>query len=322
MALTQVQNLSLVQTAFERYAYFSLRPQMVYIDLCDVKPTNESTNYVTVQFQITADLPAASSPIPESVDISPVALSDSNVTVTCLEYGNAVQTTARLRAGAYMEINPIVAEIIGYNAGISLDTVARNTFQTGTNVYLSGGVTNRNLLTTSGTTYLTGKDGTRANKKLAGLNVMPFGDGTYRGIIHPDVAFDFQTVTGGNNWSDPHVFSDPSGIYNGKIGQFQGVTYLQTPRAPIFTDVGNGAGAAGPVDAYRTIILGRQAVACGYSQGGGYTSGMNPTYVQIPEIDTLRRYDGTGWKWLGGFSIFRQQALFNIESSSSLGNNT
>lgn len=321
MALTQKSSLSLYQTAFEKLAYYALRPELYFMDLVDVRPSNLTNNGATVQFQLNSDLAAATTPLTETADITPVAMSDSNVTVTMLEYGNAVQTTAQARAFPYMPLNPIVANVIGFNAGTSLDTIARATFQAGTQVYLSGGVANRNLLTITGSTSLVGKEVTRAVAKLGGQNVQRFPNGAYRGIIHPDVVYDFKTVTGGTNWSDPHVYSDPSGIYNGVVGTFQGVTFMESPRAPLFADVGNGAGGAGTVDAYRTLILGRQAVAAAYSNGGGYTGGFGPTYVDIPEIDVLRRFDGTGWKALLGFAIFRQAAIFGIESSSTIGAN-
>jgi N4-gp56 family major capsid protein len=324
VAITQVTSLSLVQTAFEKLAYFSLRPELFYMALVSVKPSNETNNGLTVQFQLTSDLPAAISPIAELTDITPVAPSDTNVTVTALEYGNAVQTSARLRAGTYMDVNPIIADIVGWNAGISLDTIARATFQAGSQVRIASNIANRNLLsgsTTLNSSNLQGADVRNAVAKLRAQNVRPFGP-TYKGIIHPDVATDFKGVTGGTNWSDPHVYSDPSNIYQGVIGNFQSVQFMESSRAPLFPDVGNGSGSAGAVDAYGTLIVGQQAVAMAFSQGGGYTGGAMPTYVDIPVIDVLRRFEGVGWKWLGGFGVFRQAALMRIESSATTGQNT
>jgi N4-gp56 family major capsid protein len=160
--------------------------------------------------------------------------------------------------------------------------------------------------------FLNGNAVRLAVAKLRGANVPTF-NGFYKGIIHPDVSYDFRGATGGTNWSDPHVYSDPAGIWNGYIGAFQGVQFMESPRAPLFS----GGGASG-VDVYRTLVMGRQAVAMAYSNGGGYTGGQNPTYVDIPIVDVLRRFEGIGWKWLGGFSVFRQAALYGIESASTI----
>lgn len=316
MALTQVSSLQLAVTAHEKLMYFALRPELFYDAAADVKSTNLTNRGATVQFHLTSDLPEASTPLTETTDVTPVAMSDSIVNVTLQEYGNAVQTTALLRATAFIEVNPVVANVIGFNAGISVDSVARNVVQAGTNVRYSGGVAGRTSVGAANT--LTGNDVRRAVAELRGANVATF-NGLYKGWIHPDVSYDFRGATGGTNWSDPHVYSDPSGIYTGVIGSFQGVQFMETPRAPLFPNASNGAGAAGTIDVYGTLIAGRQSIAKGFSNGDAYRA--DPVLVDSPITDTLRRFQGMGWKHLVGYTVFRQAALRRIESASSIGAN-
>ena len=108
------------QTAYDRLAYFSLRPELYFDQVADVMPTAQSMPGATVQFTIVNDLAVASGTISETADISPVAMSDSYVTVTLAEYGNAIATTAKLRGTSFIEIDPVVANVIGYNAGVSI----------------------------------------------------------------------------------------------------------------------------------------------------------------------------------------------------------
>lgn len=312
MALTQISSLNLNITGWEKLAYFALRPELYFNDLCDVDSTNATSRGATVGFQLTSDMAAATTPLTETTDVTPVALADSTVTVTLAEYGNAVQTTAKLRATTFMPVNPIVANVIGFNAGISVDTVARNTFQAGTNAIFSGAATTRGTVTA--TMSLSAADVRKAVAKLRGGNVQTFG-GQYAAIIHPDVSFDFRGQALGNTWADPHVYNDPSGIYNGVIGSYGGARFMESPRAPLFVD----SGSPGTVDVYGTLILGRQAVACGYSSGDAY--GANPVLVDVPVVDALRRFEGMGWKHLVGYSVFRQAALYRIESASTIGAN-
>jgi hypothetical protein len=153
---------------------------------------------------------------------------------------------------------------------------------------------------------------------------MPFGNGMYAGFIHPDVAYDFKGATGGTNWSDPHVYSAPEGIFNGYIGAFQGVMFMETPRATLATNVGDGAGGAGTVDAYTTYVLGRQALAKAYAMGpggGGDEYGAQPAFVESPVIDLLKRFRGMGWKHLVRYGVFRQESLWQLRAASSIGNN-
>jgi N4-gp56 family major capsid protein len=316
MAKTQVSSLSLTQNAFERLVYFALRPELFYDSVVEIGTTNLTNPGSTVKFTQTADLAAATSALSEDTDVTPVAMSDAQVTVTLNEYGNAVQTTAKLRATAFAEVNPIVANVIGFNAGVSIDSVARNTAQAGNNVRYSGGAADRDEIQADD--LLVGNDVRRAVAELRGANVATY-NGLYKGIIHPDVSYDFRGATGGTNWSDPHVFADPSGIYNGVIGNFQGVQFMESPRAPLFADASNGSGATGTIDVYGTLVMGRQALAKAHSTAGGY--GANPVLVDVPITDALRRFEGMGWKHFVGYGVFRQAALRRIESASSIGAN-
>jgi hypothetical protein len=51
----------------------------------------------------------------------------------------------------------------------------------------------------------------------------------YAALIHPDVSYDFRGQALGNSWADPHVYNDPSGIYNGVIGSYGGARFMETP---------------------------------------------------------------------------------------------
>jgi N4-gp56 family major capsid protein len=393
MALTQVSSLDISKAAYEQLAYYALRPELYYDSLVEVQATNATSRGTSVTFTIASDLAEATTALTETSDVTPVAMSDSYVTVTPLEYGNAVQLTAKLGATAFLEVNPIAANVVGWNAGISTDGIARNAAGAGTQVAYTAGTTRAGLAKTN---TLTGNDVRRAVATLRKNNVPTF-NGMYKGLIHPDVSYDFRGATGGTNWSDPHVYSDPSGIFNGVIGNFQGVQFMETPRAPFFSDGGtntytistiavsgdvatlttsaahgliagdtltisgatatSGTGstsqlgfnrqftvATAPttttltvsvagltavnagtslslvvsaVDVYGTLVMGRQALAKAYSTGGGY--GEQAQIVDVPVIDTLRRYTGVGWKHFVGYSVFRQAAMYRIESGSSIG---
>lgn len=313
---TGTANLDIVIDGYERLAYFALRPELFYDSLVDVNTTNLTNPGADVVFTIFNDLAPATTELGETTDVTPVDLADSQVTVTLREYGNAVQTSAKLRATNFIQVNPIVANVLGFNAGISIDTIARNAAQAGTGVLYAGDATSRT--TVDATDLLVGNNIRRAVAALRSANVMTF-NGLYKGIIHPDVSYDFRGTTGGTNWSDPHVFSDPSGIYNGVIGNFQGVQFMETPRAPLFANASNGTGGTGTVDVYGTLIMGRQALAKAFSTGGGY--GANPVMVDVPVTDALRRFEGMGWKHLVGYKVFREASLRRIESASSIGAN-
>jgi N4-gp56 family major capsid protein len=145
-------------------------------------------------------------------------------------------------------------------------------------------------------------------------------NGMYMSFIHPDVSYDLRRETGVASWRDPHVYVDVAGIYNGEVGAFEGVRFIETPRAKIFADAFNGAGATGTGDAYCTHIVGRQALAKAHSIVDG--NGAFPRVVRGPVVDVLSRFQPVGWYWLGGYARFREASLRRIESASSIGANS
>ena len=319
-AETGTSNLSVDQVAFEKLAYFALRPEMYFDQFASVQATNATNPGASVKFTVFADLAAATTALGEAEDVTPVAMSDSQVTVTLEEYGNATVTTAKLRASSFLPVDPVAAQAVGYNAGLSIDTIARAALQAGTNViYATGGTdtaTARIDMDTDDT--LTAKDIRRAVAQLRGANVPTIG-GNYVGFIHPDVSYDLRGITDASGWRDSYKYTNAMPLYNGEIGMFEGVRFMESPRAPLFTNAYNGAGAAGTGDSYGTLIMGQQALAKAVSMGGEY--GSQPTIVYGTVTDLLQRFRPVGWKHFVGYAVFRQEALRRIESASSIGTN-
>jgi N4-gp56 family major capsid protein len=306
--------------AFEKLAYFALRPEMYFDQFADVQATNATNPGASVKFTVFADLAAATTALGEAEDVTPVAMSDSQVTVTLNEYGNATVTTAKLRATSFLPVDPVAAQAVGYNAGLSIDTIARNVLEAGDNVvYATGGAVDPSSRTTvNADDTLAANDVRRVVAQLRGANV-PTINGSYVGFIHPDVSYDFRSATDAAAWRTPANYVNPEGIYNGEIGMFEGVRFMESPRAPLFTNASNNSGASGTIDVYGTLIMGRQALAKGISLGGEY--GAQPTIVYGTVTDLLKRFRPVGWKHFVGYGVFRQEALRRIESASSIGTN-
>ena len=314
-AETGTSNLSVDQVAFEKLAYFALRPEMYFDQFADVQATNATNPGASVKFTVFADLAAATTALGEAEDVTPVAMSDAQVTVTLNEYGNATVTTAKLRASSFLPVDPVAANAVGYNAGLSIDTIARNVLQAGTNViYATGGATQETArVDLDADDTLTAKDIRRAVAQLRGANVPTIG-GNYVGFIHPDVSYDLRGITDASGWRDSYKYTNAMPLYNGEIGMFEGVRFMESPRAPLFADAANTT-----VDVYGTLIMGQQALAKAVSMGGEY--GAQPTIVYGTVTDLLQRFRPVGWKHFVGYSVFRQEALRRIESSSSIGTN-
>jgi len=320
MAYTQTSSLSTDQAAFDRLAYFALRTELLFDAAVEVQPTQQAMPGSSVTFTIFNDLAEATSALTETSDVTAVAMGDSQVTVTLAEYGNAVLTTAKLRGTSFLDVDTVAANVVGYNAGISLDSIVRDVIAGGSNVVYGGGgsSTPTSRTTIAAEDVIEANDIRKVTAQLRGANVPTF-NGMYMGYIHPDVSYDLRSETGAAAWRDPHVYVDTDMIYNGEIGAFEGVRFIETPRAKLWADASDGAGSAGDIDVYGTHIMGRQAIAKAHSIVDG--NGPMPKIVRGPVTDTLERFQPIGWYWLGGYGRFREASLRRIESSSSIGAN-
>lgn len=318
---TTTGTVDYAQAAYNRLAFFAYRPQLYFDAAASVKPTDQSMPGTSVIFTIQNDLAVAASALSEVLDVSAVAISDSQVTVTLLEYGNATITSAKLRGTSFVDIADIMTNVVGFNAGVSLDTLARNVLAGGTNVFYSLGSgsqpTSRATVTyTNATTgNFFGSHDVRAAAAFLRRNNVPTLGAGYVAYIDPDTSVDLREETGAAGWRQPHDYSAPDNIWMGEIGMYEGVRFIETPRAPIYPN-----GGATSTNVYRTIVTGAQGLAKAWSTQDG--NGPLPHVVEGPVVDKLRRFVPYGWYWLGGYGIFRQAALFNIESAATLGGTT
>jgi N4-gp56 family major capsid protein len=244
MTKTQTSDLLTDQVAFDRIAYFALRSELLFDAVADVMPVAQAMPGSSVKFTIFNDLAEKTSTLTENTDVTPVQMGDSQVEVTLNEYGNAVNTTAKLRGTSFLDVDSAAANLVGYNAGISVDGVIRDVLAAGTNVVYGGGgaSTPSARIDLAVDDIITANDIRKTVAALRKANAVSF-NGMYMGYIHPDVSYDLRRETGVASWRDPHVYVDVAGIYNGEVGAFEGVRFIETPRAKIFEDAFNGNGA-------------------------------------------------------------------------------
>jgi N4-gp56 family major capsid protein len=268
---------------------------------------------------LVTDLAPATATLNESTDVDAVAASDANVTLTLAEKGNAMITTAKLRGTSYVDYNPVIADLVMYNAAISMDVLAGVALAAGTNVrYATGGTTDptaRNTVQPEDT--IAAEDVQFVLAKMRGAYAQPFGD-YYAAVIHPDVSFDLRRTTGAAAWRDPHTYSQPAEIWSGEIGAFEGFRFVETAANDTLR-VADAGSSTTLTDVYITLFVAKQALAKAYSYTDG--NGEYPMFVMSPVTDKLRRNVGVGWYWLGAYGRFREASLYRVDSSSTIGTN-
>lgn len=294
-----------VKTAYDRYVEFALRSQPLFRNLADKRPVQQAMPGSSVVFSLYNDLALATTALTEAVDPDSVAISDvSTVSVTLNEYGNVVLNLRKLGELSFADVDPAIANIVAFNMADSIDKIVVDKLITGTNVLYSGDATS--TVTVDGADTLGGAEIRKAVAKLRTAKAVPKDGMLYAAYVHPEAAHDLRSETGSLSFEDIRKFTDPnvSNLLSLSTGVYGGAYFIETPRAYVDTD---GASSA---KVYRTLICGQQALA--------EATAVEPGVVIGNVVDKLMRQRPIGWYSLQGWSLYRQAAMYRIESGSSI----
>lgn len=193
-------------------------------------------NGKTIEFRKYSPLPKATKPLAEGVTPDGQELKVSTVTSTVSQYGGWVGIPDMLELTT-IDTNMVQAtEILGDQAGRTLDTVTREVLNGGTNVMYAPIVTKDGITPVTARSSLT-EDAKlsvdiilRAAAKLKNNLAKPI-NGSYVGIIHPFVAYDLMRSS---EWMDAHKYGAPENLFNGEIGKIGNVRFVESNEAKIF----------------------------------------------------------------------------------------
>jgi len=307
---------NLIQTAYDKFIEFNLRSEPMFRKFADKRPVDVTNPGNTVVFQVYTDLSRVSSALTQTEDPDAVTLSNTNkVNVTVNEYGNAVITTERLALESLSAIDPAVADMLSFNMRDSLDalvwaklTALATGRYTGTTSADESTLNGVDVSASTSNTKITAALARQGVAKLRGASVQPRDGGFYTALIHPDVSYDLRSEaqsSGSAVWQLPHTYTEAGvgNLWNGEIGIFDQIRYIETPRAESLS--GSGANKI-----YKTVILGKQALIEAVS--------YEPKTVIGPVTDKLMRFRPAGWKGLLGWNVFRPEARYIVTSKSSI----
>jgi len=299
---------------YDKFVRYQLRSRPMFRQMVDVHPVDVTNPGPTVTISVAQEFSAlATTPLTETVDPDAVAPpAPIRTTVTLNEYGNANLRTLKLASLAFVQVDPILANVLGKNMLDTVDKLVQNVCDTGTYILGANGGTIKSQA--SGFSEGAVAAGDKFSDNLAnyattlmrrrnapGRNTTGGAEESYFAIIHPDVAVDVRSNTG---WLSPHQYVDTSNIYNAEIGAYQGARYVTSPRCTVVAD----GSTSTPV--YRTYFFGQEAIVEAMQ--------IAPHFVIGPQTDKLRRFFPIGWHALGGWAILRQESLQQVRSSSSI----
>lgn len=283
----------LVQQAYDRLVEFELRAQPLLRAVVDKRPTQQAMPGSTVSLQIYKDLERTTEELDEIIDPDAESVATPDIVNLVLkERGKVAMSTIRLGSLSLAPVDPALANLIAFNMADSVDKLVLDALLEGSNVrFADGGVDASGTITAADVRYVTAKlRGNKASGRKGSL---------YWAGIHPDVSHDLRAENSGNaEWRLPHTYVDSANLYNGEVGTFEGAFFVESPRLEATDGV------------YPTIFCGQQALAEAVA--------IEPHVVIGNIIDPLKRKMPIGWHGLLGHAIYRDAALYRVESGSSI----
>ena len=252
MAVTTTSVLTNSVQAKYQATYIMAVKTMLYYD--QLSYTVEKANMIkgsSIKVPFLFDLPPNVTAVSQTSDITPRTFTDKLFTVTPDLYGDAVQLSEKLRRTAFTDVEKGASELVGRQAGKSVDYLARTAATQGTWVGYGGSATSR-ATCDAANDQLAYADFITSNAFLSDMGAEPIANGKFTAVMgHPvlkDILED-SVIQAIGSYQKGEI------LLNGEIGSIAGSKIVVTPWAKRFY----GAGAAN--DSISTTIS--AAVAAG-----------------------------------------------------------
>lgn len=300
-----------MKTYYSDYLIDNAEPKLVHDQFGQKHPIPKNGGK-NIEFRKYDPLAKITNPITEGVTPAGQKLEMGVVTATVKQYGGYIELSDMLIWTAVDNNMVIATELLGAQAGRTLDTITREVLVAGTVVqYAEGQVSSRDALAytdESDNMNLTVKAIRMAVRALRVQNAETFEGGYYVGIIHPDCAYDLMSDP---DWRKPHEYVDTEHLYKGEIGEVAGCRFVSTTEAKKFVNAG-----ASSRDVYATLILGKNAYGVTEISGGGLEF-IAKQLGSGGTADPLNQRATVGWKATKVAERLVEQYMVRVETTST-----
>ena len=207
------------QTFYDRTLLKRMLPYLVFMRFAQKKSIPKKSGK-KINFRRYTPLPPATTPLTEGVTPEGETLNVDQVEAVVKFYGRHIENSDELDLVGIDDSLTESSELLGEQAGLTLDTLTRNEVCSGTNVQYAGGVTG----TSNVTAKISSEEVKKAVRTLKKANA-PTIDGSYIGVIDPDISYDIQNDP---LWMDVSKYSGGKAIMDGEIGKLGGVRFIET----------------------------------------------------------------------------------------------
>lgn len=316
---TRTQVPAEVNNFYSRTLLMRAVPLFVHTRYGQVKDIPQNSGTSTIKFRRYGNLTAATTALTEGVTPAGSAMSVTDITAVVAQYGDFVTFSDVVSYESKDAILTEFAEILGDQAGDTLDKIARDVLAAGTTVtYVGqvsrGAITTSNLITATEVRKMvrtlknnSARRVTRMVAATTGVATEPVAQ-AYIGICSPDTTYDLQDETG---WVPVEKYSSSMTIMEGEVGKLGDVRFVETPNAKVFAGAGNGG-----IDVHGTLIMGAEAYGISRISGASLKNIIKPLGSGGSE-DPLDQRGTTGWKATFVAKILNDDFLGRIEHAVS-----
>ena len=295
-------------------------PSLVHTRFAQVRdiPRNSGTN--VIKFRRYGSLAANTTALTEGVTPSGTSLSVSDILATVLQYGDYVTLIDVVQMETYDPILTETAELLGEQAGDSIDQLCRTVLAAGTTIQYASTATADSEITASmkldrkeikeAVRTLRGNNAKPITSMIdpsTGYNTVPVGK-SFVGIVSPETAYDLDEADG---WIPVEKYPNKSNVMEDEIGALAGVRFIMSTNAYVAKDAGSGG-----VDVHYTIILGQNAYAISRISGETLKNIVKPL-GSAGTADPLDQRSTSGWKLTFAAKILNQDFMVVIHHGVS-----
>lgn len=304
-----------VNNFYNRTMLKAARPLLVHLRWAQVKdlPRNNSE---TIKFRRYSLLSAATTALTEGVTPSGSQLSVTNVTAQIAQYGDFVTLTDFLQMTTLDPILTETADLLGQQAGNTLDQITRDVIVAGTTIQYASTATSTATVA-SGMTLnraeireavrtLQGNDAkklTRMVNPSTGFNTSPI-NAAYIGIISHQTLYDLKQDSG---FIRVEEYGSQSNVMEGEVGALDDVRFVMTT---------NASTEASTVTVHKTMILASDYYGISRISGEAMKNIVKPL-GSGGTSDPLNQVSTSGWKATFVAKILNENFAVRIEHAVS-----
>jgi N4-gp56 family major capsid protein len=254
------------------------------------------------------NLPEVTAGQGEGVPTTCVGMSAVNVTGSTAQYDAGVSISDILKYTSFGDMMKQATELLGYNAGVSIDNVVRDAISNSLTPQIATGLSGTYGVTAIPSTgVLSITEIRKAIRTLSANNATKPDGGFWLAVVHPYAVYDLQADTTTGGWTTANTYrTEVNGLLNGELGKLMGTRFLESSNAKVLSTtsvVGSGS-------VYETQFLGKEAFGVTNLQDlsiimHGFGSGG--------VADPTDKVATAGWKTTFGATVLNSAFGVNIQ---------